>query len=182
MSINRRVAPRLEKMSAALSTQPDQENSTLSNGTHPDISLGSLTSGFSTPARNIRVPSSSSHTTAPSSVLVATPSPPATSTTFTRRKTEDASALARRLGTLSNFDEETQDEGGDLLDTPGAEKKRWGDGLETPVATRQKRTRASVGATVGGTKGSALTLRDQEKVGGPPFALFFLNLSISYHT
>jgi hypothetical protein len=65
-----------------------------------------------------------------------------------------------------NFDDETQDEGGDLLDTPGAEKKRWGDGPETPVATRQKRTRASIGATIGGTKGSALTLRDQEKVGG----------------
>ena len=157
-------------MSVALSTQPDHENSTLSNGTHPDISLGSLTSGFSTPVRNIRVPSSSSHTTATSSALVATPSPPPISTTFTRRKTEDTTALSRRLGTLSNFDEATQeDEGGDLLDTPGAEKKRCGDGLETPVATRPKRTRASVGATIGGTKGSALTLRDQEKVGSPSF-------------
>lgn len=150
------------KMSVALSTQPDRENSTFSNGTHPDLSLGSLTSGFSTPARNIRAPSSSSHTTAQSSAPIATPSPPAT---FTRRKTEDGAALARRLGNLSHYDEEIQEEG-DLLDTPGAEKKRWGDVPETPVATRPKRTRASVGATTGGTKASALTLRDQEKVGG----------------
>jgi hypothetical protein len=156
-------------MSAALSTQPDRDNSTLSNGTHPDISLSSLPSGFSTPARNHRALSSSSQTTAPSSAPIATPSPPALSTTFSRRKTEDGAALARRLGTLSHFDEETQEEGGaggDLLDTPGVEKKRWGDSLETPVATRPKRARASVGATTGGTKGSALTLRDQEKVGG----------------
>lgn len=150
-------------MSAALFAQPDRENSTMSNGTHPDISLGSLASGFSTPARNIRVPSSSSHTTAQSSAPIATPSPPAISTAFTRRKTEDATALARRLGTLSHLDEETQEEGDDLLDTPGAEKKRWADGPDTPMATRPKRTRASVGATLGGTKGSALTLRDQEK-------------------
>ena len=152
-------------MSAALSTQPDRENSTLSNGTHPDISLGTLTSGFSTPARIIRVPSSSSHTTAPSTALIATPSPPPISTTFTRRKTEDGAALAQRLATLSHVNEEAQEEGGgDLLNTPGADNKRWGDGPETPVATRPKRTRASVGAAMGGTKGSALTLRDQEKV------------------
>lgn len=149
-------------MSAALSTLPDRENSTLSNGTHPDISLGSLASGFSTPARNVRVPSSSSHTTAPSSALVATPSPPPISTTFSRRKTEGGTSLARHL---SDFNEETRDEAGDLLDTPGADYKRWGDGPDTPVATRQKRTRASVGAAAGGTKASALTLRDQEKVG-----------------
>lgn len=121
-------------MSAALSTQPDHagsENFTLLNGTHPNISLGSLTTGSSAPSRNIRAPSSSSH----------------------------------------NRDEETQDEGGDLLITPAVDKKRWGDGPETPVATRLKKTRASIGATIGGTKGSALTLRDQEKVGGLPFCI-----------
>ncbi|EGN96476.1 hypothetical protein SERLA73DRAFT_170829 [Serpula lacrymans var. lacrymans S7.3] len=47
---------------------------------------------------------------------------------------------------------------GDLLDTPGREKQ-WGEGPDTPLAARAKRSRASVG----GTKGVTLTLRDQEK-------------------
>lgn len=144
-------------MSAALNALPD--TSVFSNGTHPDISLGSLTSGFSTPARNLRVPSTSSHTTAPSSAQVQTPSPPTTSA-FSRRKGEDGTPLSRRLSTLNHYDEDGPEAEGDLLDTPGVEKKRWGDVPDTPVATRPKRTARS---SVGGTK-ATLTLRDQEKV------------------
>ncbi|RDB26693.1 Anucleate primary sterigmata protein B [Hypsizygus marmoreus] len=144
-------------MSAALATQ--QDSSTLSNGTHPDISLGSLVSGFSTPARSLRIPSSSSHTTAPSSAPISTPSPPA-GPVFSHRKGESTS-ISRRLNTLNQFDDDGQEiEGGDLLDTPGADKKKWGDAPETPMATRPKR---NARASVGGTKGTTLTLRDQEK-------------------
>lgn len=55
--------------------------------------------------------------------------------------------------------------GGDLLDTPAVEKKRYGEDLETPrkrPGTGTGRTGASAGAA--GNKGVTLTLRDQEKV------------------
>ncbi|KAF7974233.1 hypothetical protein HWV62_13114 [Athelia sp. TMB] len=128
-------------MSAALNARPDS-NYNQSLGTIPDISLGSL---GSTPLRtaNLRVPSGSSGTTAPSSAPLNTPSPPAS--TFNRRKSE--------LG-ISAF---TEDDG-DLLNTPG--EKQWdGYGPETPMAGREKRGRGTSGAT----KGANLTLRDQEK-------------------
>ena len=140
-------------MSAALNSRPDASTST---GTIPDLSLGSLNSGISTtPGRpGLRVPSStSSGTTAPSSAPLSTPSPPAPSA-FSKRKVEEGTPAARRYG-LSGH-EEDGDGDGDLLNTPA-----WGDGPDTPVAgTRPKRTRS--GAS--GSKGSNLTLRDQEKV------------------
>jgi hypothetical protein len=61
-----------------------------------------------------------------------------------------------------------QEEGidGDVLDTPAAERPKWGaDAPETPGASvRSKRPK---GGASGG-KGAALTLRDQEKVCVPP--------------
>ncbi|KAJ7471324.1 hypothetical protein B0H11DRAFT_2283347 [Mycena galericulata] len=110
------------------------DNSTL---THPEISLGSFDDDPSqkTPAK-LRVPSSSSGTSAQSSQPVATPSPPV----FSRRTTVTA---ADKSG---YFDPANEDDGTDY-------------GVGTPVATRPKRTaRASASAAKG-----ALTLRDQEK-------------------
>ncbi|KAF8891382.1 hypothetical protein BD779DRAFT_1514947 [Infundibulicybe gibba] len=131
-------------MSAALNARGDI--SAFSTGTHPDLSLGSLTSAFSTPARAPRAPSAASQTTAPSSAPVSTPPPP------------NGTPLTKRLAAITHEDE-PDDGDGDVLDTPGGERRRWGDAPETPLAARPKRTRASVG----GTKGVTLTLRDQEK-------------------
>ncbi|KAJ7583262.1 hypothetical protein C8J56DRAFT_953479 [Mycena floridula] len=136
-------------MSGALNAFGDtsMQSPGLSN---PDISLGSLASGFSTPARpSLRVPSASSETTAPSSAPISTPSPP----TFSRRN--GSISISRQL---SGLQDEEQD--GDLLDTPAAEKPRWGDAPETPVASRMKRNSRP---TTTGNKGVTLTLRDQEK-------------------
>ncbi|KII89526.1 hypothetical protein PLICRDRAFT_160873 [Plicaturopsis crispa FD-325 SS-3] len=129
-------------MSAALNTHADTSNQ--SGMMHPDVSLGSLASGFSTPAKNLRIPSAS---TAPSSAPLSTPSPPNPS--FARRKTDETRRIA-----LTHNDGDGDEMEGDFLDTPG-QKERWTDGT-TPAS---KRTRNSVG----GTKGVALTLRDQEK-------------------
>jgi hypothetical protein len=63
------------------------------------------------------------------------------------------------------------EEDGDLLNTPG--DGRWDDGIDTPVATRVKRTRSSAGGT--GTKGANLTLRDQEKVRRTIYSLCILH-------
>ena len=146
-------------MSAALNSRPDASLNQ-SSGTIPDLSLGSLNSGISTPARpGLRAPSASSGTTAPSSAPLSTPSPPTTSA-FSKRKSDESTPAGRRYG-LSGHEE---DEDGDLLNTPG--EKAWGDGPDTPMAgTRPKRTRS--GAS--GAKGSNLTLRDQEKVRLPNF-------------
>ncbi|KAH7911120.1 hypothetical protein BJ138DRAFT_29977 [Hygrophoropsis aurantiaca] len=141
-------------MSAALNSRPD--TSIQSIGTQPDLSLGSFASGFSTPAKNLRVPSASSQTTAPSSAPLSTPSPPEHGSAYLRKRLDEPSSL-RRLG-LSSHDEEHENAEGDFLDTPGREKP-WGDGPETPVASRAKRSRASAP----GSKGVTLTLRDQEK-------------------
>ena len=62
---------------------------------------------------------------------------------------------------MSRQDDDLEEEG-DVLGTPGAEKKRWGETAvpETPtVANHTKRTKGNAG---GG--GVTLTLRDQEKV------------------
>ncbi|CAK5262180.1 unnamed protein product [Mycena citricolor] len=111
--------------------------SSLSIGTHPEISLGSFDDDppQRTPAK-VRVLSASSGTSVPSSAPLDTPSPPG----FSRRATV---TVADRPGYFGNADE---DEGADY-------------GVGTPVATRPKRSaRPSAAASKG-----ALTLRDQEK-------------------
>lgn len=129
------------------------EPSNTSSGTHPEVSLGSLASGFSTPARHLRIPSTSSRTTAQSSVPIATPSPPGSSSALTsRRKT----GLPSKLGVSSTDGDD--DDGGDLLDTPAADKKR---DVQTP-------RKGAVRPTATTNKGVTLTLRDQEKV--PPLS------------
>ncbi|KAJ3509684.1 hypothetical protein NLJ89_g5089 [Agrocybe chaxingu] len=144
-------------MSAALTTHPD-----LSNGTHHEFSLGSLASFSTTPGRPaLRVPSTSSRTTAQSSAPISTPSPPII-TAFSRRKGDDAAtSLSSRLNMLNHHDEERYEVEGDVLDTPGAEKKKWTDAPETPEASTRS-SKKSKGAVSGG-KGVTLTLRDQEK-------------------
>ncbi|EJF58014.1 hypothetical protein DICSQDRAFT_139845 [Dichomitus squalens LYAD-421 SS1] len=132
-------------MSAALNTQAD--TSAQSSGTVPDISLGSFTSTFSTPARKLRIPSASTGTTAVS--------PPNGS--FAKRRAEEATPISKRFGHADDGEEED----GDVLDTPDGRKgsERWGD-TTTDVSApgRPKRTRSA--GTKGGTN---LTLRDQEK-------------------
>ena len=141
-------------MSAALVTHADLSTS---NGTHPDFSLSSL---HSTPGRGLRVPSASSRTTAQSSAQVATPSPPSVSTFSRRKGLDEGPSLSARMSFL-NQDDRGEDGEGDLLDTPGGEKKQWGDRSDSPSGTRAKRARPGAA----GGKGVTLTLRDQEKVG-----------------
>ena len=149
-------------MSAALNTAPD--TSIQSTGTtHPDLSLGSLNSHFSTPGRNIslttRIPSVSSPTTAASSAPLSTSSPPNPS--VARRHVQDATTPnAKRFGlgvsVADHHEDEGEDADGDVLDTPGQDK-RWGGDVAAPG--RPKRTRSA-----GSKVTNNLTLRDQEKV------------------
>jgi len=141
-------------MSAALVTHADLSTP---NGTHPDFSLSSL---HSTPGRGLRVPSASSRTTAQSSAQVATPSPPSVSTFSRRKGFDEGPSFSARMSFL-NQDDRGEDGEGDLLDTPGGEKKQWGDRSDSPSGTRAKRARPGAA----GGKGVTLTLRDQEKVG-----------------
>ena len=120
-------------MSAALNARADLSNQ--SGFSPPDLSLGSFASGFSTPARTGRIPSSS---TATSSAPLSTPSPP-NAALFTRKRLEDSAM--KRFGSLDEGEEEGED------------------ALDTPAPNRVKRTKA--GAGKGGVN---LTLRDQEKV------------------
>ena len=138
-------------MSAAMNRAAD--TSLQSNGTQMELSLGSFASGFSTPARKARLPSSS---TAASSAPLITPSPPAPAQ-FRRRRFEEPTPLANSK--RKNSGEEHDDtDGADVLDTPGREK-RWGEGLDISSPGRPARTRSA------GAKGGVnLTLRDQEKV------------------
>ena len=137
-------------MSAALNSRPDASINNNSAGDIPDLSL-SIGSAISTPAKlSLRVPSASSATSAPSSALLSTPSPPVANGAFARRKTDVGLRRADQEG----------EEDADFLNTPA--NGRWDDGIDTPVATRVKRPRSSVAGT--GTKGANLTLRDQEKV------------------
>ena len=142
-------------MSAALTSHPD-----LSNGSH-ELSLGSLASFSTTPGRQVlRMPSTSSRTTAQSSAPLSTPSPPNVS--YSRRKDDAATSLSSRLNMLNNQDEDGDDGiDGDVLDTPGGQKKKWTDAPDTP-GSRSKRPAKGGGASNG--KGVTLTLRDQEKV------------------
>ncbi|KAF8129354.1 hypothetical protein EV363DRAFT_1584743 [Boletus edulis] len=140
-------------MSATLNARAD--SSSQSAMSLPDLSLGSLVSGISTPGRNNRVPSISSQTTAPSSAPLSTPSPPEHVPTSVRKRVDDPGSALRRLAISGHEEGDEAGEGGDILDTPG---HKWGDGPDTPGANR-KRSRA----TPGGNKGVTLTLRDQEK-------------------
>ncbi|KAJ3891908.1 hypothetical protein GG344DRAFT_46365 [Lentinula edodes] len=135
---------------ALLNAFTDSSMQSLSNF---ELTLGSLPSDFSTPPRpGLRVPSATSQTTAQSSAAVTTP-PPAT-LSF-RRKGE--SSLSRKLTA------ENEVEGN--LETPSAEKSRWGDaGLDTPSSARPPASRHRSRPSISGSqKGVPLTLRDQEK-------------------
>ncbi|GAW01733.1 Anucleate primary sterigmata protein B [Lentinula edodes] len=135
---------------ALLNAFTDSSMQSLSNF---ELTLGSLPSDFSTPPRpGLRVPSATSQTTAQSSAAVTTP-PPAT-LSF-RRKGE--SSLSRKLTA------ENEVEGN--LETPSAEKSRWGDaGLDTPSSAHPPASRHRSRPSISGSqKGVPLTLRDQEK-------------------
>ena len=140
-------------MSAALTTHAD--TSAQSAGTHPDISLDP-SSSLPTLARNVRLPSTSSQTTASSSAPLSTPPPPTSISLLTRKKVDNALTVSRRSKSF-NGDEDGDVTEADLLDTPAAERKKWGAGSDTPAPTRHKRT-------ISASKGAHLTLRDQEKV------------------
>ena len=126
-------------MSSALNARAD--TSAQSSVTVPDISLGSLNSTFSTPARKLRIPSTSTGTTAVS--------PP--SGYFAKRRAEEATP--KRVG---HDDDDGEDHDGDVLDTPDGRKERWGDDSATPAKPKRSRSK--------GKGGVNLTLRDQEKV------------------
>jgi hypothetical protein len=120
----------------------------------PDLSLGSLISRISTPAKSLRVSSLSSHTTAPSSAPVSTPSPPHP---LVRRKGDEATPVVPRRHISTR-------EGDDNLESDALNASQNGDNWEgdlgTPLNTRGKRSKSS--AT--NPKGNNFTLRDQEKV------------------
>ncbi|KAI6137841.1 hypothetical protein EDD17DRAFT_1782820 [Pisolithus thermaeus] len=131
-------------MSTALNLR-EGDSSSHSGPTLPDISLGSLASGMSTPGRGLRAPSSASRTTAPSSAPISTPSPPVAS--------HGTSGLSRdEDDRIDDGEEEAETGGGGILDTPATKL----DGPETPAARRRARGNAP-------GKGVTLTLRDQEK-------------------
>ncbi|KAJ4481061.1 hypothetical protein J3R30DRAFT_3463923 [Lentinula aciculospora] len=120
---------------------------------NPELTLGSLSSDFSTPPRpGLRVPSATSQTTAQSSVPVSTPSP--ANVSFRRKR---GSSLSRKLTEEIEVDEN--------LEISSAEKSRWGDaGLDTPASTRPAPSRHRSRPSISGSqKGIPLTLRDQEK-------------------
>jgi hypothetical protein len=117
----------------------------------PDLSLGSL---ISTPAKSLRLSSLSSHTTAPSSAPISTPSPPHP---FVRRKgDEDTPVVPRRH--ISAREEDVNLESDPLNASQNVDN--WEGDLGTPLNTRPTRSKSS--AT--NSKGNNLTLRDQEKV------------------
>lgn len=136
-------------MSAALNARGD----TSIQSAGPDLSLGSFVSGLSTPARNTRVPSAS---TATSSAPLSTPSPPMAAAAF-RKRLEEGTPAAKRF---SSHGADEGDEGIDVLDTPGKEK-RLDDNLDLTTPGRHKRTKSTATGAKGGMN---LTLRDQEKV------------------
>jgi hypothetical protein len=145
-------------MSAALNQQADSSFQSL--GT-PDLSLGSLISAVSTPAKSLRVSSASSRTTATSSAPVSTPSPPHAPI---RRKGDEATPVALRKHISGREDDD--DPESDALNASRKEDNWEGD-LGTPLNTRGKRSKSN--AT--NPKGTNLTLRDQEKVRGPSHLL-----------
>ena len=160
-------------MSAALNQQADSSFQSL--GT-PDLSLGSLISAVSTPAKPLRVSSVSSHTTATSSAPISTPSPPHAAI---RRKGDEKTPVGLRRHISDR--EEDDDPESDALNASRKENNWEGD-LGTPLDTRGKRSKSNPA----NAKGNNLTLRDQEKVRGFPRLLqrvHFLTrlLAISAH-
>ena len=139
-------------VSAGMSAQADSSLQSL--GT-PDLSLGSLVSGISTPAKSFRVSSTSSQTTAPSSAPISTPSPPHA---LVRRKGDEATPVTLRRHHISTR-EDDDEQGSDPLNASRKEDSWEGD-LGTPLNTRGKRSKSNPA----NTKGNNLTLRDQEKV------------------
>lgn len=135
-------------------------SSVQSFGTHPDLSLGSLVSDFSTPAKSFRIPSTSSVTTAPSTAPLTTPSPeqyPSLLRRNSKGRTDDVTATPVARRRLTSHDEEGENETQDIL---GTARKGPEDLAESALNGRGKRSRA--GAAAG--KSVNLTLRDQEKV------------------
>ena len=125
-----------------------------------DLSLGSLAnlSGLSTPAKGMRIPSSS---TVPSSAPLATPTPPRVSS-YIRKKLEDgATPVAKKLGVAGTDTavDDYDDDGGDILNSMQRDRK-LNEELGSASVERGKRSRTS---TANG-KSNNLTLRDQEKV------------------
>lgn len=147
--------------------------SSSSTSIHPDFSLGSLSSPtnhnihtYSQPSGSSRVPSTSSQThSAPSSAPLATPSPPGFNN-VTRRKTGDRRFALSSLGPGGGDDQD--DQSGDLLDTPG--ERQWDDMAAGTTPKPNKRAPRTTGGSA--VKGSALTLRDQEKVSNVGFFMF----------
>ncbi|KZV62762.1 hypothetical protein PENSPDRAFT_758485 [Peniophora sp. CONT] len=123
-----------------------------------DLSLGSLAnlSGLSTPARGMRIPSSS---TVPSSTTLATPTPPRVSS-YIRKKLEDgATPVAKKLGVAGTDNADDYfDEEGDILNSMQRDR-RMNEELGNASVERGKRSRTN---TANG-KSNNLTLRDQEK-------------------
>lgn len=124
-----------------------------------DLSLGSFgnLSGLSTPAKGMRIPSSS---TVPSSAPLATPTPPRVSS-YIRKKLEDgATPVAKKLGVVgTDTGADDYDDDGDILNSMQRDRK-FNDELGSASVERGKRSRTS---TANG-KSNNLTLRDQEKV------------------
>ena len=147
------LSERSNGMSAALNQQADSSFQSL--GT-PDLSLGSLISGISTPAKSFRVSSVSSHTTAPSSAPISTPSPPHAPI---RRKGDEATPVVQRRHITGR--EENDDPESDVLNA--SQPENWEGDLGTPLNTRGKRSKSDTT----NPKGNNLTLRDQEKVRAP---------------
>jgi len=72
-------------------------------------------------------------------------------------------SLSTRLTTMMSHQGDDPEDDGDVLGTPGAEKKRWGGETAAPEApSASNRAKRTKGNGAGG--GVTLTLRDQEKV------------------
>jgi hypothetical protein len=128
-----------------------------------DLSLGSLISGISTPEKSLRVSSISSHTTAPSSVPISTPSPPHP---LVRRKGDESTPIVPRRHVSTREEDDNTDP--DALNAT-QNGDNWEGDLGTPLNTRGKRSKSN--AT--NPKGNNLTLRDQEKVHLVPLLSFY---------
>ncbi|KAF8635596.1 hypothetical protein AX15_000239 [Amanita polypyramis BW_CC] len=179
-------------MSAALATHVGADSSSLTNQTHPDISLSlGPNTTFSTPSRalpssglnSFRLPSTSPHGTSStnaSSAPLSTPPPVGASSLSIRKRGEEGiTPLSSRLSNLLISGRDRDDdvlnasmasvppEGEtDVLDTPGVRRR---DAVADSVL-RGKRGAAGVGLGNGArpsagpaNKGVTLTLRDQEK-------------------
>lgn len=172
-------------MSSALATHVAANSSSLTNQTHPDISLSlGINSTFSTPSRalpssgigSVGAPSPASratNSTNPSSAPLSTPSPIGISASgavpLRKRGEEGITPLSARLSNLligtRDKDEGEEQDGAeiDVLGTPG--EKKWGDTADNAV--RGKRGAGSGNgprpSAASGNKGVTLTLRDQEK-------------------